>query len=250
MKVAVERCRAGDTEGGQVTRAHQLGFALLLLFAGFLLVVQLRANQAFLSRSALPSRRLEDLTVLIRRQQESDRRLKDEVAELEAKREEYQAGAARGRSLAVTMQTELSQLREALGLTGVHGPGIRVVLEASSGQTSVPQAQDLADVANELWAAGAEAVAVNGVRLRATDGFLQHGGAVRVAGKVIRDPFTITGIGDPDALEGALLARGGLIDGLRGIGLNITVSRLRDVMLPPRSGADIFRVVRPSAPAK
>ncbi len=226
--------------------ARQAGFALMLFLAGFLLVVQLRANQAFVARSALPSRRLEDLTVLIRRQQESDRVLRTEVAQLEAKLEEYRAAGARGRSLAQEMQAELSQLRDVLALTAVHGPGLEVVVKAPASRSAAPQAQDLAGVVNELWAAGAEAVAVNGVRLRATDGIASRGVGVRVAGRVFREPYTVVGIGDPSALEGALLVRGGLVDGLRGVGLTITLTRRPDVTLPPRAGGNTFRVARPA----
>ncbi len=217
----------------------------MLFLAGFLLVVQLRANQAFVARSALPSRRLEDLTVLIRRQQESDRVLRNEVATLEAQLEEYRTAGARGRSLALEMQAELAQLNEVLGLTAVRGPGLEVVLKAPPDRTGTPQAQDLAGMVNEFWAAGAEAVAVNGVRVRSTDGIAQQGAGVRVEGRVIRDPYTVVGIGDPAALEGALLVRGGLVDGLRGVGLTVTLVRRQDVTLPPRAGGDTFRVARP-----
>lgn len=237
-------------------RPQHVGFALLLLLAGFLFVMQIRASQAFRAQSALPSRRLEDLTVLIRRQQERDRILRNEAAQLQAKLEEYRTAAARGRSLALEMQGDLAQLQAALGLTPVHGPGVQVVLRAGPRRTVVPQAQDLAGLVNEFWAGGAEAVAVNGVRVRASDGIAQQGRGVRVESRVLHDPYRIVGIGDPGALEGALLVRGGPVDGLRGVGLAVTLFRLTDVTLPARAGGDTFRVARPleapypGAPAK
>ncbi len=226
---------------------RQLGFALLLLLAGFLLIVQVRANQTLRAGAALPSRRLEDLTVLVRRQQEGDRILRVEAARLTAKLDAYRTGEARGRSLALEMQRELRGLRETLGLTPVHGPGLAVSLQRAPQRPAVPQAQDLAGLMNELWAAGAEAVAVNGVRLRATEGFSQQDDAVRVGGRVIRDPFSTVAIGDPAALEGALLVRGGLVDGLRGVGLTVVLSRLTDVMLPAYTGQIRLRFARPVA---
>ncbi len=219
-----------------MTRVQQIGFALLLLLAGFLLVVQVRANQSLRAGSALPSRRLEDLTVLVRRQQEGDRVLRDEIAKLDAKLEGYRTAEARGRSLSLEMQRELAQLHAALGLAPVHGPGLVAALGAAPGRSVVPSARDLAAVVNEFWAAGAEAVAVNGVRLLATDGFSQHGESARVAGQVIHDPYSVVGIGDPAALEGALLVRGGLVDGLRGVGMTVALSQLHDVTLPAYAG--------------
>lgn len=225
-----------------------IGFALLFLLAGFLLVLQVRANQTLRAGTALPSRRLEDLTVLIRRQQEADRMLRDEVVTLEAKLEGYRTAEARGRSLTQAMQRELGELRDALGLTPVHGPGLVVALQAAPGRLAVPQAQDIAGLVNELWAAGAEAVAVNGVRVLATEGFAQQGAALRVGGRVIRDPYSVAGIGDPGAMEGALLVRGGLVDGLRGVGLTVVLSRITDMALPAYTGQIRFRFARPPGP--
>ncbi len=223
----------------------QIGFALLCLLAGFLLVLQLRANQALRAGAALPSRRLEDLTVLVRRQQEADRMLRDEVAALEAKLEGYRTAETRGRSLTQEMQRELGELQEALGLTPVHGPGLVVTLRASPERSAIPQAQDVAGVVNELWAAGAEAVAVNGVRVLATDGFAPQEEAIRVGARLIRDPYAVVAIGDPAAMEGALLVRGGPADGLRGVGLAVELSRAADVTLPAYTGRLRFHVAHP-----
>lgn len=224
---------------------RQAAFALLLLLAGFLLAVQVRANQALRAGAALPSRRLEDLTVLVRRQQEADRVLRDEVAALRAKLDSYREAEARGRSLARQMRVELAALRGQLGLTPVHGPALVAVLGAAPGRLAVPQAQDVSGLVNELWAAGAEAIAVNGVRVLATDGFSAQGEAIRVGGWTLRDPYTIAAIGDANALEGALLGRGGLVDGLRGVGLTVLLSRVPDAALPASAGPAGFRFARP-----
>lgn len=223
----------------------QIGFALLLLLAGFLFVVQLRANHALRAAAALPSHRLEDLTVLIRRQQEADRVLRDEVAALKVKLDGYRTAEARGRSLALEMQGELADLRIVLGLTPLHGPGLLTTIASAPGGPAVPQAQDLAGIVNELWAAGAEAVAINGVRVLATGGFSTQGDGIRVADQMLREPFSIGAIGDPASLEGALLVRGGIVDGLRGVGLTVSLTRRSDVVLPAYTAPIGFRVARP-----
>ncbi len=225
----------------------QTGFALLFLVTGFLLVVQIRANQTLRAGAALPSRRLEDLTVLVRRQQDGDRMLRDEVVALEAKLEGYRTGEAQGRSLTREMRRELNDLRNGLGLAPVHGPGLVVTLVAAPTRSAVPQAQDLAGLTNELWAAGAEAVAVNGVRVLATEGFARQEDAIRVGRQVIRDPYSVAAIGDPAAMEGALLVRGGLADGLRGVGLTIAVARAADLNLAAYTGQIPLHFARPAA---
>jgi DNA polymerase-3 subunit alpha len=67
--------------------------------------------------------------------------------------------------------------------------------------------------------AGAEAVAVNGQRVTATTGFGQ-----------------VVAVGDPATLEGALNIRGGLVDGVRALGLSIAVKRQADLTVPAYRG--------------
>jgi len=219
--------------------------AALLCLAGFLLVLQLRAEQALRAAVELPSYRLADLAVLIRRQQESDRALGAEVAALEAKQQQIEATAAAGRSIADAMRHELAGYREQLGLTPVRGPGITIVLAADPKRLSVPQAQDVSGVANELWAAGAEAVSVNGIRMLATDGVVPLPQGVRITDRTTRDPYTISAIGDPAALEGALMVPGGAVDGLRGVGISVRLTRAETLWLPASSSKPAFHVARP-----
>ncbi|HLW48938.1 MAG TPA: DUF881 domain-containing protein [bacterium] len=203
----------------------QTGFAILLLLAGFLFVLQIRANQTLRTASALPSRRLEDLSVLLRRQQEADRTLRDELAALRKKLSDYRAADTGGQTITDQMRREVTDLWIVLGRRPAQGPGLVVTLAAPSQRVVTPQAQDVAAVVNELWAAGAEAVAVNGVRVLAVEGFAGDPAGVRLRHRLLHDPFRIVAIGDAATLEGALLVRGGIVDGLEGVGLNVTVAR-------------------------
>lgn len=223
----------------------EYALALLALVAGFLFTFQVKANQSLRDTTALPSRRLEDLTVLVRRQQEADRMLHDEVEALSAKLEAYRSAEARGQSLAREMQADLLRLRDALGLMPIHGPGLLVRLAASPDGLSVPQAQDVAAVVNDLWAAGAEAVAVNGLRVLATNGFVQDGRGIRVGAARLSAPFSIVAVGDPETLRGALDVRGGTVDGLRGVGVRVGLSSVADAILPAYRGPLGFRFARP-----
>ncbi len=219
--------------------------AVLALLAGFLVAVQGKANYSVRATAALPSRRLEELTVLIRRQQESDRMLHDEVTTLRSQLRAYRSAEARGQSLAHEMQAEVRRLRDMMGLARVHGPGLLVRLAASPNGLSVPQAQDVASVVNDLWAAGAEAVAVNGVRVLATDGFVQDAQRIRIGDARLSEPFSIVAIGDPVNLQGALAVPGGTVDGLRGVGVRVELSSVADATLPGYRGHFRFRLARP-----
>jgi uncharacterized protein YlxW (UPF0749 family) len=229
-------------------RQWQAGFAILFLLAGFLFVLQLRANQALRAASALPSRRLEDLSVLLRRQQEADRTLRDELAALRKKLSDYHAAETGGETITDQMRHEVTDLWIVLGRRPAQGPGLVVTLTAPPRRVVAPQAQDVSAVVNELWAAGAEAVAVNSVRVLAVEGFAGDPAGVRLRKRLLHDPFRIVAIGDPATLESALLVRGGIVDGLEGVGLNVTVARSARLRIPAADAPLQFNYARPVGP--
>jgi uncharacterized protein YlxW (UPF0749 family) len=104
----------------------------------------------------------------------------------------------------------------AAGSVAVSGPGMQVELgEPASRPTAgpgrpgtTPQSQvavlhdtDVRAVVNQLWADGAEAVAINGLRLM-PDSFIRVAGeAIQVDFSALTSPYTISAIGDSDGLQ-------------------------------------------------
>src|SRR5206468_3747517 len=98
----------------------------------------------------------------------------------------------------------------------VKGPGLEVVLRdppvrstsASAGRAgSVPinaghilTDRDVRSVVNQLWANGAEAISVNGIRLTPTSAIRFAGQAVLVDFQPITSPYTVRAIGNADGL--------------------------------------------------
>jgi uncharacterized protein YlxW (UPF0749 family) len=64
--------------------------------------------------------------------------------------------------------------------------------------------RDLQDIANALWLAGAEAIAVNDLRLTAMSTIRSAGGAILVDFRPITAPYEVSAIG-PDGLDKRLL---------------------------------------------
>ena len=110
----------------------------------------------------------------------------------------------------------------------------------------VVRAADLAGRVNELWSAGAEAVAVNGVRILATTGFRDHVDDILVGEGTMRPPFTIAAIGEPLTLQTALRFRGGFVEGLQSIGLQVTVQRREWIKLNAYRRTLQFRYAQPA----
>ena len=97
------------------------------------------------------------------------------------------------------------------GVMPVTGRGLRIVLtDAPSDDPDVVdpsqrvQDADLQVVVNGLWAAGAEAVAVNGQRLMAKTAIRSAGDAVLVGLRPLSSPYTVEAVGDAVEMQTAL----------------------------------------------
>jgi uncharacterized protein YlxW (UPF0749 family) len=92
----------------------------------------------------------------------------------------------------------------ASGATAVSGPGLTVTMDqdpaAHSGEERI-RASDLQVVVNGLWEAGAEAIAINGVRLTATSPISTAGEAIHIDLVPIAPPYRVAAIGDGQVLE-------------------------------------------------
>jgi uncharacterized protein YlxW (UPF0749 family) len=231
-------------------RLLQVLSALVLMGLGFLFVVQVRAGRLLRAQPEVPTRNVYALATLLRQERDARQALERRLGELVKRQAEYERATLEGRTLTAALSKELESLRMVAGLKTMRGGGVTVRLEDAKTQPAgtnptVVTYQDLVSVVNELWAAGAEAVAVNGQRVTATTGFGQVGGTAVVNLQRLGGPFTITALGDPATLEGALNIRGGLVDGLRALGLVITISRQADLSVPAYRGVLKFEHARP-----
>ena len=194
---AAARKARGQGPTGARKRALSGITALTLAALGFLLVIAYRQTiadepEATKARDTLIQQvqnRRSDTDAL---QTRADQ-LSDEVAQL---REAELGGAAVAR---------LRDLEAATGLAPVRGSGARITIgdgptpiNPVTGRQSTEarvRDSDLQLAANALWAAGAEAIAVNGQRLTATSTIRQAGEAILVDFQPVTTPYTIMAIG-------------------------------------------------------
>jgi uncharacterized protein YlxW (UPF0749 family) len=215
-----------------------------------LVAAQLRTRQPLRQAATLPTWRLQELAVLVRKQEDARKLLEAEVDALRHKTQEYEAAVAEGRGLSEAMAKELAQLRLVLGLVPVEGSGVSVTVHEGPAKPGgilpiVLEGQDLSGLANELWSAGAEAMAINGIRVLAVTGIRQNVTGIVLDGTLLRPPYRLEAIGDPDTLLAALAIRGGFVDGLRAVGLPLAVTRQPRLRLAARSAPDYLRFARP-----
>jgi uncharacterized protein YlxW (UPF0749 family) len=144
---------------------------------------------------------------------------------------------------------ELKGLQMVAGVTPLRGPGVEITLtdvtrplrSYEDPNLFIVHYDQLELLVNELWAAGAEAVAINGVRLVAQTGFSCAGTTILVGNKKLAPPYVIRAIGDPRTLQAALTIPGGYIDSqILPFELGITIKQKNSLYLPPYKGSSVF----------
>lgn len=154
-----------------------------------------------------------DVADLVRAEERQTEELSAELERLSAEVESLTAekGSARSDQL----EEQVGKLRSSAGFTAVQGPGLTVTLDDAPIPTGelhpgtqlddyVVHQQDLDGVINALWAGGAEAMMVMDQRVIATSTIRCVGPVLLLQGRRYAPPYTITAIGDQDAMQQAL----------------------------------------------
>lgn len=117
-----------------------------------------------------------------------------------------QAVATRNNALAEQqseMRGTVSRLEVSTGYSAVHGEGVRITLDNRPGVevNSEIRDEDLAVLVDGLWAAGAEAVAIDDQRVHVLGGIRNTNRAINVNGVPVDAPYVVTAIGDKATLQ-------------------------------------------------
>jgi len=199
---------------------------------GVLVVVQLRTQAGGAAFAGLSS---QDLTVLVANLNARNDQLRAEVATLDSELATLGSNQQRGDASIDELRADLRRVRLYAGMDPATGPGLSIVVR---GPIDGPGVEDLV---NELRNAGAEAIAIDGVRL--VPGVVAIGGrgAVTLANEALDDPFEVVAIGAPDKLTGSLTRSGGLIAQLAATQPEVVVEVTpTDDLLVPGTNRDLI----------
>jgi uncharacterized protein YlxW (UPF0749 family) len=216
----------------------QIALAIVALLLGFLVVTQVRSQAG---GTGLEDRSAQDLTLLVANVSTRNDQLRGEVADLGRQLDSIVAAQARGDTSAGQLRADLVRIRIWSGVDAAEGQGLRVVLRGPA------TAKVLADLLNELRNAGAEAMAVGGVRVVPATIAGGAPGAVSVEDTLLEDPLEVVAIGNAATMTGTLTRAGGLVAQELatnpGLGIEVTPA---DRLLVPATGRDLApRVAKP-----
>lgn len=144
----------------------------------------------------------------------------------------------------------LEDRRVTSGLAAVTGPGVRLTLDDAPGGTGTDadgdprtgttdegrvQSRDMQLITNGLWAAGAEAISINGQRLTSRTAIRFAGEAILVNFRPLTRPYTIEAIGDSSQMQTTFAesAAGSYLTGLRNnYGIQTSLTSQDELRLP------------------
>lgn len=149
--------------------------------------------------------------------------LRNEIEALREENTKFQNQLADGSKGSVEINKSLQNTKLFAGLTETEGSGLSIILRDSRRPVEnvldpgggIIHDTDVLKVVNELWNAGAEAIAVNGKRVGPRTNFRCVGSTILVDSIKISPPIKIDVIGDKQTLMGAMNMPGGPLDEIR-----------------------------------
>ena len=192
---------------------------------GFMLATQIKTTER---QKTINVQRAEELTERLRIVEQQRDDLAKEIERLQANSSDD------------ALETEVERLKEFAGEVPLEGKGIQLILDDSKVTAQVGENpnlyiihdDDLLRVINELRAAGAEAISINGERLVSTSEIRCAGPTLSVNNSRSAPPYVI--------LASALKLRGGVLDTFKFWGIQAELTMPEVVKIPAFKGRRTF----------
>ena len=183
---------------------------ITFVLLGILISTQIQTQNRLMSDLSMQS--TSDLSIMLKNLTDKRWLVTEELEEAETNLMTYQNDYNSDTALISSVENELNRLQLISGASAAKGPGISITIDGYL------LASDLVVVINELWAAGAEAVAINDCRVTATSGIsyvdTMDKTYLTCDGSIIQEPVEIRAIGNSAILEKSLTMPGGIADSL------------------------------------
>ncbi len=227
----------------------QVTLSVALMVLGFLVAAQLSAEGPrirYTSQERAPL--IETVLGLQTRQDALKARILDLRGQISAAEGQLPGSAAQEKAL----NADLERSRIQAGLVQLQGPGLVFRLEDADAGGGVRTdgfvtARDVRIVVEELWLAGAEAIAINGERVVVTTAILDIGNAILVNSAYLAPTYEIRAIG-PSELYGRISSAAAFVEYVRDrvspSGLRLSFADLDSITIPAYAGTVGSRYMR------
>jgi uncharacterized protein YlxW (UPF0749 family) len=204
--------------------AAQLSLFMVAMLIGVLGVGQLNSQARPTEISSLSA---QELSTLIETLTTRNRELRTGLADIREQLREYEVSGPQGQSALQVSREDLRRITAFGGLAAVDGQGI--VMEVDGDLDAIA----LNDLINELRNAGAEALAVDEVRITARSVAIETSRSLEIDGVEIGRRFVLSAVGSPSGLQAAVERPGGILSQLRlFIAASIDLRQVELIRLP------------------
>lgn len=221
--------------------AFILGFVCFLLVIG--IFVQIKTVNSMGKIAGTSLNKNSDLIDEVFSSQEKYNDLYGELEKAEAKLEIIRTRAVSGSEEDSQTEQKLKENNLLLGLCDVSGEGIIITLDDNrkieGDELNIAQylvhEEDLLQVLNELFNAGAEAVSINDNRIVSTTSILCDGNIIRVNGKIITVPIEIKAICSK-SIYNTLIRPQGYLQLMADEGVVVNIETRNQIQIPKYDG--------------
>lgn len=196
----------------------------LLALVGFAAVVQLRATH---QDDTYAGYRESELIAVLNGLSGTTQRIQVAIARLQDSKSRLEDETSAEQAALQQTEGQVDTLSILAGLVPVTGPGIRITITEETGAVDI---DSMLDTIQELRAAGAEAMQINGtVRVVAQTSFEDGTGGILVDGTLVRSPYVIDVIGEPHTLAGSLTFPEGPKSQMEDDGATVSTEELQSI---------------------
>lgn len=214
---------------------------IALFFLSMLLAAQMKtiSNTEEFVQGKRESELADDLVALQNKYNELEKKYKESQEIVD----EYKASSGENDILIASMKNDIEELSAMAGTVDLIGEGITVTLndglltDGTLRTDALVHDSDVLTVVNELKAAGAEAISVNGQRIISTSAIRCVGPVIQVNYQKVAAPFIIKAIGNAQYLESAMNIKNGVADTLKDLGVQVQVVREKEVKIEKFNGS-------------
>lgn len=209
----------------------QIPITLVFVFMGILLSLQYQAQSRI--SSDLSMQRTENLIAMVRDLSQKRQKLNLEVFELNYKLRTQTETYRDEKKIIEDINHEINELSIVNGTVPLEGSGLSVTM----GENMPILYIDLINLVNELWAAGAEAIAINDQRVTYSSVIFyaedELSMSITVNNRKLQFPIEIKALGDPNNLEKGLTIPGGIVDTLALFKAYPVLQKVDTLKVPP-----------------
>jgi uncharacterized protein YlxW (UPF0749 family) len=221
---------------------------LVLLVLGFMIAYSVQFTKQAMQGSSEYSNaqweKKEQLQEKIIEEQSTIQKLDQQLQAIKQKVSDFEKNMSARQTEGKDVLNELQEVRMWVGLVPVTGPGLVVTLndnktvpDTGNVNDYIVHEENIRQVVNELFAAGAEGISINGQRLTTNSSIRCVGPTVLVNEVKVVPPLEISSIGDSNTLETSLMMPKGVISTLKQFTkIDIKVEKKDQIKLPAYTG--------------